>query len=601
MSKLLSTVWGESLDKNNVLPEYPRPYMERDSYINLNGFWDCTITGNTTIPVSFDKKILVPFSPETPLSGVGHVLMPDEYLWYRRAFVVNSAQASGNKRLLLHFGAVDQMALVYINGTPAGKHVGGYLPFTLDISELITEGENTLIVMVRDVTDSSFHSRGKQKLKHGGMFYTPQSGIWQTVWLEEVPERYITDIRLTPLYDSSEVEIELYINEASDINTEDAPPQSGTSEFETTVTVYDGDEVTGRYTFQKNERIKLWLPGFKSWTPENPFLYTYTLTTGDDCIRGYFAMRKFSTGHDRNGIPRLFLNNKPYFHNGLLDQGYWPDGLYTAPTDEALAYDIIKAKEMGFNMLRKHAKLEPLRWYYHCDRLGMLVWQDIVNGGSDYKSWFVTYFPNVLSKQAEKIKDNNYKLLSRESAAGRKEYLRELTATVNYLYNIPSVAVWVLFNEGWGQFDALDAVKKLEALDKTRTVDHASGWFDQGGGDIKSLHIYFSAFNFKPEKRVLALSEFGGYAYGVPGHTCCDKIYGYRKYGTTAEFTAAYKKLYIEKIIPGIKNGLSAAVYTQVSDIEDEINGLLTYDRKILKIDAATVHKINIQLCYDAE
>lgn len=581
----LTTVWGEALDRDNVLPEYPRPQLVRDSYINLNGTWEMTVTGTPGMPEKFDGKILVPFCPESVLSGAGHVLLPDEYLWYRRSFNFVNIKQLAKRRLLLHFGAVDQEAEVYINGLRVGGHVGGYLPFSFDITDYLTEGVNTIVVRVRDFTDTTYLARGKQKLKPGGMFYTPVSGIWQTVWMEEVPANHVESVRITPDYDREVVIFETSMTE---------------KEVQTVITIYERERIVGVFTFKEGSRMTVPLPKFKAWSPEDPFLYNYELVAGEDRVTGYFAMRKFSVGNDDKGIPRLMLNNKPYFHNGLLDQGYWPDGIYTAPTDEALAYDIIKCKELGFNMLRKHAKIEPLRWYYHCDRIGMLVWQDIVNGGHGLDSYYVTLRPTALPITQENTNDVDNRRLRRGSRESVSGYLSELNGTIELLYNCPCIALWTLFNEGWGQFRALEVAEIAKRLDPTRHIDHASGWFDMGGGDVKSLHIYFTSFKFKADKRPVVISEFGGYSLPTPAHVACDKVYGYKKFKREADFATAYEKLYRDKIISQMGRGLCASVYTQVSDIEEEINGLLTYDRKHLKIDSDVVHRINIDLSYDS-
>lgn len=581
----LTTVWGEQLKPEAVLQEYPRPQLRRESYINLNGYWECVITkaSEATEPAVWDRHILVPFCPESELSGIGHVLLPDEVLWYRRTFMTEAGFNPQKSRLILHFGAVDREATVLINGNEAGTHIGGYIPFSLDITELVHDGENVLTVKVSDTTEEEPYARGKQKLEPGGMFYTPVSGIWQTVWLETVPRNYIETLKITPMFDDGRIVFEAFMSDG---------------ECGLELKVFDGSESVAAGQTAKGSTISVQIPQFTAWSPENPFLYDYEIKAGADIVKGYFAMRKLSVGRDENQIPRLMLNNRPYFQNGLLDQGYWPDGLYTAPSDEALYYDIEQCKRMGFNMLRKHAKIEPLRWYYHCDRIGMLVWQDIVNGGEQLNSYYVTYRPTVFPFIQTRTRDIGNRRLSRNSAESREIYRKELKDTVELLYNSPSIVLWTLFNEGWGQFESEAITALARQLDSTRFIDSASGWFDRGAGDVRSLHIYFTSFTFDVSDRPLVLSEFGGYSLPTPEHVACDKVYGYRKFTDRAAYTAAYENLYRRKIIPGIAKGLCAAVYTQVSDIEEEINGLLTYDRKVVKIDCEAVHRININMCY---
>lgn len=595
----LTTVWGEKLDDGNVLPEYPRPQMKRDNYTVLNGYWDFTVSENgTDLPAVYDLRILVPFCPESTLSGIGRVTHPEEFLWYRRSFDVRKGFVSSGRRLLLHFGAVDLIARVYINGRLAGSHKGGYYPFEFDITRVVREGENELIVAVSDPTDRGYSARGKQKLEPGGMFYTPVSGIWQTVWTEEVPEQYISSVKITPMFDEERVRFEI---QPGEFPTEEGPG-SAAWPFSKLIIRDRGQIINEVAPVKKGLVIEADMEDFTPWSPENPSLYDYELTFGEDCVTGYFAMRKISTGVDKDGIPRLFLNNAPYFHNGLLDQGYWPDGLYTAPTDEALEYDIRECRKLGFNMLRKHAKIEPLRWYYHCDRLGMLVWQDIVNGGGPLDSMYVTYRPTILPFTQSRTDDgSSNRHLKRSEEESRACYRRELKDTIEFLYNSPCIVMWVLFNEGWGQFDSRDIYREAAGLDPTRIFDHASGWFDRGVSDVKSLHIYFTSFKLKPDKRPVVISEFGGYSLPTEGHVYTDKVYGYRKYTDRKAFCEGYRRLYETRIIPQLKTGLCAAVYTQVSDIEEEINGLLTYDRKVLKIDSDIVHRINIQLCYSEQ
>lgn len=547
--------WTDKVDLTNPLPEYPRPQMRRDNWLNLNGEWDYAITSDSKQPENYDGKIIVPFSPETEISGVNRSLKPEEFLWYRRE--LNMPESFSGKRVILHFGAVDQEAWVYVNACELKYHAGGYLPFELDITEAIKDNFVEIIVKVRDRGDTVEATRGKQKTKRGGIWYTPQSGIWQTVWMEAVPESYVKNLRITPDFDKACV----------DISAETVGNQPAFAQF-------------GGKEYSLPARIEI--PAFEAWSPENPKLYDFAVTCGEDKVESYFAMRKFCVDKDEKGTSRLFLNNEPYFHNGLLDQGYWPDGLYTAPTDEALIYDIETCKAMGFNMLRKHIKVEPQRWYYHCDRLGMLVWQDMPNGGGNY---------NVLTISSPLItgihfKDNRYGMFARKDAVQRKQFERELRGMINHLYNCPCICMWVPFNEGWGQYDAARIFELVYSMDKTRTIDHASGWHDQGVSDLVSLHVYFRKYKFKPDKRgrAVLLSEFGGYNLGLEGHRFNNKDFGYKRFKDAEALTEALRDLYQNEILPAKEQGLAAAVYTQVSDVEDELNGLLTYDRQVVKI-----------------
>jgi beta-galactosidase/beta-glucuronidase len=629
----LYTPWGEHLDPNQILMEYPRPQLRRDNYRILNGYWNYCITKKEGWPTSFDGEILVPFSPESDLSGVNRQLKPDEFLWYERSINIDTKYV--DYRCILHFGAVDQYCEVYINKRKATEHMGGYLPFSVDITQMLHIGENQLTVKVIDKSDSSYHSRGKQKLDRGGMFYTAQSGIWQTVWLEWVPYRYIQSLRITPLMDQNAVYLEILLNQDKykEIVAEEQRKDETTSQRDgleptiSTMNSYDrscsntvcpeekviytdryenGDEsydwcreivyhvdiyADNRLIHSVSSRMPILtipLSYVRYWSPEDPFLYDMVITAGEDRVESYFAMRKFEIKRDEEGILRLYLNYQPYFQNGLLDQGYWPDGLYTAPSDEALIYDIKLAKDLGFNMIRKHLKIEPLRWYYHCDRLGMIVWQDMVNGGSKYNTCLVGYLPTLFPNLANCIiKDKNYKhykRLGRKDEKGRQEWLKECIDTVNCLYNCPCIAVWVPFNEGWGQFDAAAVYELIQTVDKTRLIDHASGWFDQGAGDFKSIHNYFHRLKVKAGKRPVVLSEFGGYACYIADHSYSWQIYGYRIYLTKEDLNKDFQKLFLEEIPKLKKKGLAAAVYTQLSDVEDEVNGLVTYDRKVCKV-----------------
>lgn len=591
----LSTEWGKNLDREAILQEYPRPTLRRDSYMNLNGEWDYAISEKDDFPNEYDGKILVPFSPETLLSGVERQLQPEEYLYYRRMIDLTEEFCGGiNQKkghLLLHFGAVDQECLIYVNHNFAGAHVGGYLPFTLNITRYVSLGENEIQVVVKDKTDESFHSRGKQKLEAGGMFYTAQSGIWQTVWMEYVPDLYIRELKIQPMYDEKKLRIKIFTNEKKKKKSIEV------QEIKTVdIRILKDGELIQRDTGFVNQYFELDFPEFESWTPENPVLYQIEMELLEDKVESYFAMRKVSVDMDNAGIQRFYLNNELYFQNGVLDQGYWPEGLYTAPSDEAMISDITRMKELGFNMLRKHVKIEPERWYYHCDRLGMLVWQDMVNGGGKYKMTYVCRIPNLFPMMRTQ-KDNNYGMLARKDEEGQKEYIKELRDTVRFLYNHPCIVTWVPFNEGWGQFEADAITKLLRKMDPARLIDQASGWFDQGGGDYYSIHNYFKKLKVKPQNRVVALTEYAGYSCLLPEHSIDSidktKIYGYKKFDNTWEMTDAMELLVEEQILPAISEGLCVAVFTQLSDIEEEVNGLLTYDRARVKPDEERVKRWN--------
>ncbi|WP_312495075.1 glycoside hydrolase family 2 protein [Anaerosporobacter sp.] len=581
--KQLITKWGKKVDKKDVLKEYPRPNLVRDSYLNLNGEWEYAITKSKDIE-KYDGNIVVPFSPEAYLSGVQRIVQPDDYLHYRCKFRLDTDFIK--ERLILHFGAVDQECEVFLNGIRIGEHKGGYLPFSFDITNEMRIGENTLTLCVVDRTEKAPHARGKQKLvkkgKYGSLFYTPNSGIWKTVWLESVSEEYITNLRVTPCFDESAITVL--------VSTNGEPKEAN-------IRILFKDNVVEETIIETNKTVKIVLDSFKSWTPDEPNLYDIEIDTGTDKVTAYFGMRKFSTGKDKNGILRFFLNNKPYFFNGLLDQGYWPESLLTPPSDDALKYDIVKLKELGYNTIRKHIKIESERFYYHCDKIGMIVWQDMPNGGGDYNMVFVTYLPNAFNWFARGVKDSLYSLFKRRDEEGRRQYYNDLEGMVNQLYNHPSIAVWVPFNEGWGQFDANIATNKIRKLDSTRLVNEACGWFDQNGGDMYSIHNYIRKLKVKPQSnRVVALTEYGGYSYPVENHVACEKEFGYKSYKNAEELTENYKRLWEEEIYPNIKNGLCSAIYTQTSDIEEEINGLMTYDREIVKIKKEVVKALNQKL-----
>ena len=575
----LTTVWGENLDSTRILPEYPRPQLVRASYINLDGLWDYTFTTDTSFPNHFDGKILVPFSPESALSGVNRQLKPGEYLWYRTTLPTMDQTPAEKMRLLLHFGAVDYQATVYVNGRQICSHLGGYLPFHADITDFLHQNENELMIMVSDPTDQGSQARGKQSLHRGGIFYTAQSGIWQSVWMEWVPASYIKNLWFETDYDNRSVRAHI------SVSSNEPLPLSLSVRFESqeilaSSIMSEGYEIT--YTFPIPEEH------FHSWSPETPCLYQVKIHFGSDLVESYFAMRFYSIETSPDGkFPVFCLNHKPYFLMGVLDQGYWPEGLYTAPSDEALIYDITTMKSLGFNMLRKHIKVENTRWYYHCDRLGMIVCQDMINGGSEYHMPLINYLPTLCPSLSSHIKDSHYAMFSRTDAEARKQWEIESLEMIEYLKFFPSIAIWVPFNEGWGQFDAARITDLIKKADPVRLVDSASGWFDQHCGDFISVHNYFRPLSVPVKKwgrRAFFLSEYGGYACHIKGHSSIDRVFGYKRYDTPEEFSNAYRELIEKSLLPLRAKGLSGAVFTQLSDIEEEVNGLLTYDRRINKL-----------------
>lgn len=562
------------------LPEYPRPQLKREQWKNLNGVYSYGVTvASHEKPHRMFGKILVPYCIESELSGVGRALMPDENLWYERSFTV--PEEWNGKQIMLNFGAVDWESTVWINEKRVGSHVGGYCPFSFDITDYLTEsgGENTLTVRVYDPTDSSANQRGKQTLKPGGIFYTATSGIWQTVWLEPVEKEHIEHIWFVPDIDAGGAYFNARVSGEADkfhllIEADGAK-------------VFDGEAKIGDF-------IKI--PNPVLWSPENPFLYTVKVTLlsekSQDCAETYFGMRKFSTGRDEKGQMRLFLNNKPYFQTGLLDQGYWPESLLTPPTDESMIFDIAEMKKLGFNMLRKHIKVEPARWYYHCDRLGMIVWQDMVSGGARTPFAFYAAMAQLKINPGDKC----YKLYGRESERSRGNYEKELSDMILNLRCFTSIYCWVTFNEAWGQFDSLRISQNVKKTDPSRIVDHASGWFDQGGGDVRSIHCYIRSLPKVRDKRgrAYALTEYGGYSMVSKGHSFDEKkSFGYKMYKNKAALTEAYEKLVKNQVLPLIPQGLSATVYTQLSDVELEVNGIMSYDRSELKIDEGTLKILN--------
>lgn len=597
--KQLYTRWGKNLDRDHVLEEYPRPLLMREDYQILNGWWDYAFTIDYKQPQQYEGRILVPFSPETALSGVGRQLKPDEYLWYRRNFDLPGwDREKGQNRILLHFGAVDQSCEVRINGHKVKRHTGGYLPFEVDISRYAQERANELIVAVKDLSDTSYHSKGKQKLNAGGMFYTAQSGIWQTVWLEKVPETYIKEIKTVPDIEKKIIRIKVSSSYSTDKKNVDKLSRNLPIEIKIRKPGLYPDPVVKPSQISTEDMletavqavsdkwIEIPIESISLWNCETPYLYYFEVKLGDDRAISYFAMRKFSLEtkvHEE--FPRICLNGEVQFQNGVLDQGYWPESLYTPPSDAAMIFDIQEMKKTGFNMVRKHLKIEPQRWYYHCDRLGIVVWQDMVNGGSYYKHWFVTYGATLLSWLRIPMRDVYPRLLSREAKAGRLEFIREMKETIRLLGNHPSIAAWVIFNEGWGQFQTEDMTRIVRRLDPNRLIDQASGWFDQGGGDFSSLHNYFFKLFIRPEReRASVLSEFGGYSYREPGHCAKEKLYGYGICKNKKDLEKRFLERWsgVRNLIP---QGLSASIYTQWTDVEEEVNGVFTYDREVRKIE----------------
>ena len=566
----LMTRWGKKVTPENAWQEYPRPQLTRKEWKNLNGLWDYGVAKKEMEQYpGACGQILVPFPLESALSGVKRTLQPDERLWYRRTFSIPKNWKG--KRVLLHFGAVDWEAAVWVNGKRVGNHKGGYLPFRFEITKHLLKGKNELLVAVWDPTDASWQQRGKQVHNPRGIWYTQVSGIWQTVWLEAVPQTFISRIDITTDIDSKSVDIGIDLD--------------GKEKNKTVIDIFDGRKKVIKGIIpagRKKTKIQINQPVL--WSPENPHLYSIQVICGKDKIETYFGMRKFSLGKDAQGRNRLMLNNQPAFHYGPLDQGYWPDGLYIPPSEEAMRFDLELIKRLGCNMLRKHIKVEPARYYYDCDRMGIIVWQDMMNGGKIVGEALT----HLALKFGIKRKDLNYRFAGRESEESRNDYRRELAEMIDHLRNFTCIGAWVPFNEGWGQFDADEIAAWVKRYDPTRLVDHASGWFDQGGGDFRSVHVDFKKLPKLPpeEKRTAVVSEFGGRMLKIPGHMWNPKAdFVYKKYKSKKELTDGYIRLLKEELMPLVNDGLSAAIYTQTTDVETEVNGFVTYDREVEKMD----------------
>ena len=578
--------WGERIaaGEESATP-HPRPRFARASFEPLDGWWDFAVVScegaadawrDARPPAEFSERIRVPFSPEAPLSGVGRQVGPDELAWYRRTFA-----APEGKRVLLHFEAVDWACSCLVNGVRVGEHVGGYLPFSFDVTDALRDGENELALCAYDPGDEGVQPRGKQRRARGGIWYTAQSGIWQTVWLEAVGARRIASLAAEARPAEGRVVLTVQVEGAGP-----ALPLSAR--------VLDGGREVGRASAMASAgthefSVEVGVP--RLWSLEDPHLYDLELSYGDDRVASYCAFRTVSVGEDARGVRRFFLNGEPLFVRGVLDQGYWPDGLMTAPSDEAMASDIRAMKRLGFNLLRKHLKVEAGRFYYHCDRLGMLVCQDMVSGGSVPSTWRTSYKPTLFRRSWDRFADDSPShraALGAGSAAFRDEWTRTCAGVVRLLRDHPSVAMWSLFNEGWGQFDARAAVKLVRGLDPLRPIDATSGWYDQRCGDFFSVHNYFRPLEVYRDKarpaRAFLLSEFGGLSCHLPGHSSLPTSYGYESCADLASFRRAVRET-LDRACALEGQGLAGFVYTQLSDVEEETNGLLTYDRRVCKLE----------------
>lgn len=570
----IKTSWAEKIDPAKPLPEYPRPQMVRDQWLNLNGLWDYAIVARgNSMPAAFDGKILVPYPVESSLSGVQKRVGEEQEVWYSTSFTVPATWK--NKNVVLHFGAVDWRADVWVNDVKVGSHEGGYTPFSFDVTPFLTKDKaQKLAVKVWDPTDRGFQPRGKQVNRPQGIWYTPVTGIWQTVWIEPVDKTYVKHLKTIPNIDGGNVSV-LALAEGTTV----------ADIIE--VKVLENGKVVGTGKAAAGQEVLVSVPDAKLWSPESPFLYDMEVAivrngAAVDQVKSYVGMRKISTKRDANGIWRLQLNNQDYFQFGPLDQGWWPDGLYTAPTDEALLYDIKKTKDFGFNMIRKHVKVEPARWYYHCDREGILVWQDMPSGDRS-PQWQMRNYFNGLELQ--------------RSARSEANFRHEWKEIMDLSISNPSVVVWVPFNEAWGQFKTEEITEWTKDYDPSRLVNPASGGNHYDVGDMIDMHNYPDpAMGLFDSKRPNVLGEYGGIGLVLEDHLWeKDRNWGYVQYKSSKEATDAYIEL-AEKLKKLIPFGYSAAVYTQTTDVEVEVNGLMTYDRKVIKLDEPRIRKVNLEI-----
>ena len=607
----LLTPWGERLLAGEApAPAHPNPQLERDRWASLDGMWEYAVVPAgegadeawraAEPPAAWDGEIRVPFSPEAPLSGVGRQVKPDELLWYRRRVAPSELpEHVPGDRLILHFEAVDHACACYADGVRVGEHVGAYLPFSFDITDAARAAARAgadleLALCVWDPSDAGTQPRGKQRLARGGIWYTAQSGIWQAVWLEAAPAARIVDLALDADADAGELRVTARLALPAErhdgepprlrVSLADDPAVEAVSEPVAPSAESDGGDGV------RSVAVTLGIPRPHLWSPDDPYLYRLDLAFGEDRVRSYAAFRTVTMERDERGALRLCLNHEPLFIRGLLDQGYWSDGLMTAPADDALVFDIETARDLGFNLLRKHIKVESRRFYHHCDCLGMLVMQDMPSGGGAYSAWHTSYKPTFLKGSWGGTPDDSpeaHRALAADDPAYRREWTETCEGAVRLLAAHPSIVAWCLFNEGWGQFDARAAAERVRELDPTRAIDAVSGWYDQRCGDFQSVHNYFRPLEVYPDEveppRAFLISEFGGCSLAAKGHCAFDEAYGYAVYEKRRDLSLAVRGLLMQ-VESLERRGLAGFVYTQLSDVEEEVNGLVTYDRRVVKL-----------------